>query len=358
MSFQSSSDYSYLNAKIHAKRSKFLSAKDYERIYSATNIEDVYRLISATNVVSDEFNQLILSGRRFATSEIDALLIKAFQDNYSKIVSQLPMYAQVFLRVYEKRFFIDALKVILKARHLGLEGEQIREYIVVPTGKFEVIIDQLLKIPTITSIIDQIPYPEYKKALQDALSDYEQFKSPLILELALLQTFYNKLWAASYALSLSDRRGVFDIVGTDVDLINTLAVVRGKLQGIDNDTLKKWLIQRNYRINQQMLETMRQMQSINQIESILASVSSYKELSQQIHEVFEEKEVSTDKLEQKFKFFLVQKANRLLSTPFQLGIFFSYMFLSQVEFANIRSIIIGKLGDLSVEDIKSNLIYF
>ena len=65
MSFQGSSDYSYLNAKIHAKRSKFLSAKDYERIYSATNLEDVYRLISATNVVSEEFNQLILSGRIF-----------------------------------------------------------------------------------------------------------------------------------------------------------------------------------------------------------------------------------------------------------------------------------------------------
>ena len=353
MSFQSSSDYSYLNAKIHAKRSKFLSAKDYERIYSATNIEDVYRLISSTNVVSDEFNQLILSGRNFTTSEVDALLIKTFQNNYSSLVHQLPMYAQVFLRVYEKRFFIDALKVIIKARHLGLEGEQIREYIVIPTGKYESLLDQLLKVPTVNSIIDQIPFPEYKKALQDALSDYEQYNSPLILELALLQTFYNKLWAASYALSLSDRRGVFDIVGTDVDLINTLAIVRGKLQGIETETLKKWLIQRNYRINQHVLENMAQIQSVNQIESILASISSYKELSQQIHEVFEEKEVSLDKLEQKFKLFLVQKSNRLLSTPFQLGIFFSYMHLAETEFSNLRSIIIGKLGGLSV-----SLVYF
>ena len=358
MSFQSSSDYSYLNAKIHAKRSKFLSAKDYERLYSALNMEDVYRLISATNVVSEEFNQLILSGRRFATSEVDALLIKTFQENYSSLVHQLPMYAQVFLRVYEKRFFIDALKVILKAKHLGLEGEQIREYIVIPTGKYEQLIDQLLKIPTINSIIDQLPFPEYKKALQDALSDYEQYKTPLILELSLLQTFYNKLWAASYALSLSDRRGCFDLIGTDVDLINTLAIVRGKQQGIDNDTLKKWLIQRTYRLSQQSLESMRNIQSLNQIEAILASVTSYKEVSQQIHELFEEKEFSADKLEHKFKLFLVQKANRLLSTPFQLGIFFSYMYLSQVEFANIRSIIIGKLGDLTIEEIKSNLIYF
>ncbi len=358
MSFQSSSDYSYLNAKIHAKRSKFLSAKDYERIYSAANMEDVYRLISSTNVVSEEFNQLIMSGRSFSTSEVDALLIKTFQNNYSSLVHQLPMYAQVFLRVYEKRFFIDALKVILKARHLGLEGEQIREYIVIPTGKYEAILDQLLKVPTVNSIIDQIPFPDYKKALQDALSDYEQYKSPLILELALLQTFYNKLWAASYALSLSDRRGVFDIVGTDVDLINTLAILRGKEQGIDNDVLKRWLIQRNYRINQQVLENMRQIQSLNQIESILASINSYKVLSQQIHEVFEDKEISLDKLEQKFKNFLVQKSNRSLSTPFQLGLFFGYMHLAQTEFSNLRSIIIGKLGGLSVDEIKNSLVYF
>lgn len=358
MSFQSSSDYSYLNAKIHAKRSKFLSAKDYERIYSASNIEDVYRLISATNVVSDEFNQLILSGRNFSTAEVDALLIKTFQKNYSSLVSQLPMYAQVFLRVYEKRFFIDALKVIIKARHLGIEGEQVREYIVIPTGKYELLLEQLLKINSINNIIDQIPFPEYKKALQDALSDYEQYQSPLILELALLQTFYNKLWAASYALSLSDRRGVFDIVGTDVDLINTLAIVRGKQQGIDNETLKRWLVSRSYRLSQQILENMRQIQNINQIESILASVSSYKELSQQIHEIFEEREVSVEKLEQKFKFFLVQKSNRLLSTPFQLGIFFSYIHLSMTEFSNIRAIIIGKLGGLSVDEIKNSIIYF
>ena len=358
MSFQGSSDYSYLNAKIHAKRSKFLSAKDYERIYSATNLEDVYRLISATNVVSEEFNHLILYGRNFSTGEVDALLIKTFQKNYSSLVSQLPMYAQVFLRVYEKRFFIDALKVIIKARHLRIEGEQIKEYIVIPSGKFESLLDQLLKINSIINIIDQIPFPDYKKALQDALTVYEQYNSPLILELALLQTFYNKLWAASYALSLTDRRGVFDIVGTDVDLINTLAIVRGKQQGIDNEILKRWLISRSYRLSQQTLENMRQIQNINQIESILASIPSYKELSQQIHEIFEEREVSIEKLEQKFKFFLVQKSNRLLSTPFQLGIFFSYIHLSQTEFANIRAIIIGKLGGLSIEDIKNSIIYF
>ena len=358
MSFQSSSDYSYLNAKIHAKRSRFLSAKDYERLYSASNIEDVYRLISATNVVSDEFNQLILSGRQFSTSEIDSLLIKTFQKNYSNLVHQLPMYAQVFLRVYEKRFFIDALKIILKARHLGIEGEQVREYIVIPTGKYEAVLDQLIKISSINNIIDQIPFPEYKKALQDALSDYEEYNSPLILELALFQTFFSKLWAASYALSLSDRRGVFDIVGTDVDLINTLAIIRGKQQGIDTDTLKRWLISRSYRLTQQTLENMRQVQNINQIESILSSITSYKELSQQIHEIFEEREVSIEKLEQKFKYFLVQKANRLLSTPFQLGIFFSYSHLAMTEFANIRAIIIGKLGGLSIDEIKDSIIYF
>ena len=358
MSFQGSSDYTYLNAKIHAKRSKFLSAKDYERIYTASNMEDVYRLISSTNIVSDEFNQLVLSGRSFATSEIDALLIKTIQNNYSSLVSQLPMYAQVFLRVYEKRFFIDALKVILKARHLGLDGEQIKEYIVIPSGKYESLIDQLLKVQSVNTIIEQIPFPDYKKSLQDALADYEQQNSPLILELALLQTFYNKVWAASYALSLSDRRGVFDIFGTDVDLINTLAIIRGKQQGIDTDVIKRWLIQRTYRLSQQNLENMRQVQNLSQIESILGSVTSYKELSQQIHEIFEDKEVSVEKLEQKFKLFLVQKANRLLSTPFQLGIFFSYIHLSQVEFSNIRSIIIGKLGNLTVEEIKRNLVYF
>ena len=358
MSFQSSSDYSYLNAKIHAKRSKFLSAKDYERIYSATNMEDVYRLISSTNVVSDEFNSLVLSGRNFSTAEVDALLIKTFQTNYSSLVHQLPMYAQVFLRVYEKRFFIEALKIILKAKHLGVPENQISEYIVIPSGNYEKIIDQLIKIPNVNGIIEQIPFPEYKKALQDALADYEQFKSPLILELAVFQTFYSKLWAASYALSLSDRRGVFDIVGTEVDLINTLAIIRGKLMNIDGDTLKRWLISRNYRLSQQNLESMRQMQNVSQVESILASVTSYKELSQQIHEVFEERDVSIEKLERKFKLYLVQKSNRLLATPFQLGIFFSYMHLSETEFSNLRAIIIGKLGGLSPDEIKNNIVYF
>lgn len=360
MSFQAVQDYSYLNAKIHGKKSKFLSAKDYENLYNSTSNEELFRLISKTNFASDELNQLLLSSGKISPTEIDRILIKEFQIGFAILGHQLPIHAQKFLKAYEKKFFLDALKLILKAKHFGMSNDEIKNLIVIPSAKYQEIIDQLIKFPKVSNIIEQIPFPDYKKALQDALSDYEQFNSPLILELAIFQTYYRKLWIARNSINLTDRNSVFGLVGTEVDLINILAIIRAKKAGMDSETIKKWLIHKNFRLSQQNIDNMINIGNISQIEPIIGSVNSYRELAQQIRIIFEAGDsLSIDRIERKFKEYLVHKAISTLSgAPFQLGIFFSYIHLAEVEFSNVRAIIIGKLAGLNSEDIKNSIIYF
>ena len=357
--FGNVADYSYLNAKVHAKKSKFLSAKDYERLYNASTSEDLYRLISTTNFASTDLNNLLLSGDVYSATDIDSIMIRDFQTNFAILSQQLPMHTVNFVRAFEKRFFVEALKLIIKAKHFEMEDDQISKLVVLPSAKYQKIADQLIKLQSVNNVIEQIPFPEYKKALQDAMPDYEQANSPLILEMAVFQVFYRKLWAASYTLNLQDRNGVFAIVGTEIDLTNVLAIIRAKKLNMDTELIKKWLISKNYLLSQQTVDNIRQVTNLNQIEPLLASVNSYKELSMQIRELFEGNDVSIDRLERKFKEFLVQRAVRSLSgNPFHLGIFFGYVHLAQVEFANVRAIIIGKMADLPSDEIKNAIFYF
>ena len=69
--------------------------------------------------------------------------------------------------------------------------------------------------------------------------------------------------------------------------------------------------------------------------------------------------MQVDLLERKSKEILVQNSVRSLSgNPFHLGIFFGYTSLAQVEFANVRAIIIGKMVDLPIDEIKNAIFYF
>jgi V/A-type H+-transporting ATPase subunit C len=359
MSLSNVQDYAYLNAKIHGKKSKFLSAKDYDRLYNAATSEDLYRLISSSNIVSDELSNLLLSNTDFSSREIDQILIKDFQTKISIISRQLPQYTRKFVMEYEKRFFVDALKIILKAKHFNMATQEIQNLIVVPSPKHAAMVDQLIKLQSVNSIIEQTPIPEYRIALQEALSDYELEKSPLIFEMALYKAYYKKLWMSNYTIRLSDRNSVFGIIGTEVDLINMLSIIRAKNLGMDPDLITKWLIPKNYKIPQQTIDAMKQVSSINQIDPIIRSIPLYRELAQQISEILESPDVPIEKLERKFKEFLIHKSIRMISSnPFQLGIFFGYMTLAQTEFSNIRAILIGKMAELSPEEIKDSIIYF
>jgi V/A-type H+-transporting ATPase subunit C len=359
VSLQAVMDYAYLNAKIRGKKSRFLSAGDYDRIYKSASPEELARVISGTDVATEELNHLLTGGREAVPDEIDRTLQKDFRFRYAMLVRQLPRYAQAFLKVYEKKFFVESLKIILKGKHLGVSTEEIKRLIVVPTEKYEKLIDQLVEMGSITQIVEQIPFADYKKGLQEAMSDYEQTKSPLILELALYKVFYSRVWSASYTLRLNDKRGVFSLLGSDVDLTNILAIARGKKQDIDSDTIRKWLIPKKYRITQQTIDALIQAGQLNQMGQILSSTQSLKDLALQTRDLFEKQDVSVDQFEMKIKEFLVQKAMRVLGgSPFQLGIFFSYLYLAQTEFSNIRAVIIGNLAGFDPEIIRKELIFF
>ena len=353
------SDYAYLNAKIHGKKSKFLSAKDYERLYNASSAEEMYRLISTASIASDELSNVLLSNAGFSARDIDQILIKDFQNRIGLMSRQLPQYTQTFIREYEKRYFLEALKILIKAKHFNMSEDEVEQLVVLPSKKYRLMFDQLLKLQTVNNIAEQVPVREYKVALQEALSDYEQQQDPLVLELALYSAYFKKLWSSSYTLKLSDKASVFGIIGTEVDLINVLAIIRAKKLGIEPDFIGKWLIKKTHKLPQHAIEAMKNVGSINQIEPILRSVSVYKELSQQVSSIFESSEISIEAIERKFKEHLVHKSIQMISAnPFQLGIFFGYLNLAQTEFTNIRAIIIGKMANLSGDDIKDSILYF
>ncbi|MHA2363425.1 MAG: V-type ATPase subunit [Candidatus Hodarchaeales archaeon] len=359
MSIQSVLDYSFINAKIRGKKSKFLSAGDYERFYKASSLEELARLLSGTGIGIEEINQIILGGNEqtISSQEVDRILSHHFYQDYTSI--PLPKYTNEFTQaVIKTKFFIEALKIIIRGKHLNLSKEEIQSFIVTPFDNEIHILDRLIDIPNIPQLVDDIPDSSIRSALQDALTDYDQTKSTLPLEMALYKAYYKKIWKVSSTIRKSDYEGVFSLFGTELDLINLLGILRSKKLKIDPDTTRKWLIPQKHRLSLQTLDNLIHAGQMSQVGQILIT-TTYRDLIQQARDIFESTDMPINEIENLIKKYLVHKAMRILNgSPFHLGIFFAYLQLAKTQFENIRAIIIGKLGKLTPEMIREELIFF
>jgi len=168
------SSYAFINAKIRGKKSRFLSAGDYERLYKAPSIEELARILSSSSMANEDLNHVLLSSDGLNSRKVDRLLSQQFIQETRQLSRVLPNYAQRFITAFFERIYFDALKLIIKSKDAGLTREQSLDLLIIPDYKDTVAMERMLDLPGIPQIIEAIPEPWIKISLQEALSDYDQ----------------------------------------------------------------------------------------------------------------------------------------------------------------------------------------
>ena len=343
-------NYAYFNVKVTAKKAQLLHFTDYDRLIKTSNIEEIARNLNNTSYGEIGLTQkLIDQNDRISSQEIDGLMTDDFQRHFIDLSKHLPRIAHKFAKKFSKRFYYDSLKVIIRSKHLHLEKNSYKAYVRSPNIEEMNTLNRLMDYTNLTQIIDVIPEWKIRKILQEAIPLYEQTNSSAILEQAINIGYYSEIWKEAASLGIQALPAL-RLIGTEIDLINIETILRSKIMGMERESIQRWLIPIKHRIGS--FDTFLSAKALD-IVNILFN-SNYREFANKVQEIVESgDELNLSLYENSMKQYLAHQAVKAFrGITFNLGIFYAYFILKRVEFENVRAIIIGKMANLSQDQIK------
>ncbi|MGQ9719982.1 MAG: V-type ATPase subunit [Candidatus Jordarchaeum sp.] len=354
MSFLSSGHYASINAKVRALKSRMLTIGDYEKLVQAADIDEAVRLLNATSYGE----VLARADLRFPldTIEVDRVLSEELNKTLDLVVSSSPYNVRSYLKPYQKKLYYDNLILVINAVHFKTPAQTVLQYLIPLSPKEMDEYKNLLNMQTVYQVIDLVKEPQTKQILQDTIPEYESIKSPIVFEAALERSVYKTLWNKIVTLNATDRRYAQKLIGTKIDLMNILIIMRAKTQRLQPQTIENLILPTFYRAENSIIDSIAA-RDIEEVLNILL-VSEYKYLAHMAKEAYGENK-STSAIEHAFEEYSTQLAYTLMvGDPFHIGVPIAFLDLKKNEIRNIKIILFGKVEKVEPRVIRDLLIIF
>ncbi len=349
-------EYSFINARIKARKGQLLNVADYERLLSSTLNEGLTYLQDFPRY-SNIFPNLDPESTNFALN-LEKSLDESLYNEIFTLIKDTPKKARKFIEFYLKKSYISSLKQIIRQIHTKeIESISIEDFfIATPEEKTELII--ISKIESIRELIQKLQTPWVIKAMKSAFIGYKQQESILLLENALDQAFYKQLWQFIIpTLNGRDRKVAQKIIGMEIDLLNMNMILRGKVLNLTPDEISNQLIPINYRFGSTLTLA-------GQASSFSAAVDRlqdtvYSDLIRAINRDYKDKKESIANMDQLQQEWFIQALLIMLAGyPFHIGTFLSYIIFRFKEIENLRIIFETKWKGIDLKFARELLIYF
>jgi V/A-type H+-transporting ATPase subunit C len=322
-------DYPYVNARVSAKGAKLLVRSDYENLLKMEPNEIARRLEEGE--YKKEINEL---GSHLNGVE---LVERALQMNAANTLVHLtemsPESLQKILEIYTRRYDIQSLKRILRAKKAG--DEEFKT--LTPGASYSVEELEELAEKDFDQIVDEIEF-EGTVNYQEYLEDVEELTE---IEKALDQAYLDEL------SNLADKTGSMKFSGfvkDEIEYENLRIILRLKKYGVeDKDIREKVFSHSSKSIVEELLDT----ESLEDAVEVLQDSDWKIDPSSDLEEIEHQLEVHR-----------LSKARTTLSSS-QLGIasIMAYIVAKMIEVKNLRTMVQAKAtGIQSNDEIKENLV--
>ena len=348
--------YSYINARIKARKGQLLSAADYERLLTSSLNEGLMYLQDSPRY-SDTFTNLDPTSSNF-TRNLENLLDESLYSEIITLIKDTPKKAREFIEFYLKKSYVNALKQVIRRIHMKeIEEISIEDFFVAtPEEKTELIV--ISKTESIEELIQKLQTPWVIQAMKSALTEYIHQESILLLENALDQAFYEQLWQGVIPkLDGRDKKVARKIIGMEIDLLNMNMILRGKVLNLSPQVISNQLIPINYRLGSTLAFAEQASSFSDAVDGLQDTV--YSDLIRAINRDYKEKGNSLANMEQLQQEWFIQALLILLAGyPFHIGTFLSYIIFRLREIENIRIIFETKWKGIELKFARELLIYF
>jgi len=324
--------YPYLlpNAKVRARKGRLFDEKQLSEIIEADDSKEIVNYLRGFPDYAQHLDSYSVE------KSLDVQLAETY-DLLSRIV---PENIRKAFAVLAKKSDIDNIKSLIAAKEANLSSERTLD-LLVPVGKLYDTAQQLVDTSTVEDIVAGLDGTEYASVLEDALSQYEETKMILPLESALDKYYLESLLSATNVPSDTNTVIMYSYIGSQVDVANLKLIIRGKVDGLNYESIAPYMISDGYQIKEWKLKDLMESENISGVINGLEGTDYSSILTEALPAFNETGSVSV--FENALNEYLTNYANSLSArNPLGIGPIIGYLTKKEKEIKNLKIIVRAK----------------
>ncbi len=338
-------EYGFINAKVRAMRSRFLTESAYRSLASTRDAKELAGQLGATRY-RDAFQSTDLQSAEAVEQALERFEIGELRE--------LEKFSQgdsrKMVRTLLERYDAEALKALLALWHAKMKPPDsfILESAVVPFP-----LDAILSAQQIGQIAQLLEGTPFHEALVQSAPAYEERQSLFPVELAIDRALFGRIWKAGMALNGRDRSIVRGLVGIEIDLKNLDWVSRFrnyyKLPFVE---IRELLLENGSRLT---AESLQKMSSEGRITDAYTRVTRGTGVAAPDLDASESR---LDVMERFLANILLSEAKRAFrGNPLSIGSLLGYFYCLRMETRNLKTLFAAKRYGLSAQQTEPLLIW-
>lgn len=334
----------YLVTRVHGLRTHLIEPRDIRILAKAKTLREISDSLLKTPYATEV--------GKLPTEELDAaaleqVFLRTLVERFFFLPKAAQGSMQDLLKQYCTRFEVENIKRIIRAKHGGQKREE-PKLIPLPREKTLVNFGALLEANSIDEVVSLLRETVYG-SLSEKLQPYRETNATIVLEAALNEIYFSKIWKMAERVS---GKGLRALVGEEMDLTNLLNTFSLKTRELNPSVIEDSLIHSAYSLPEAKLRSLIQSR-LEDAPSILTG--RYSKLASEAVSLL--KSGSSSSLETLFFKQLYEDASLALRTSsLDAGYVVAYLLLCECEAKNLISIAISKQLNLSEEEIEQGLL--
>jgi V/A-type H+/Na+-transporting ATPase subunit C len=342
-------EYGYINAKVRAMRSRFLTESAYRSLASARDSKELAGQLGATRY-KDAF-QSVLGGFQSAEA-VEQALERAEITELRAIEKFSQSDSKKMVQTLLERYDAEALKAVLRLWHAKMKPS---EPFPAETAAQPIPFDAVLAAQSIGQIGQLLEGTAFHESVIGSAAAYEEKKTLFPVELAIDRSLFSRIWEAGMALNGHDRTIVRGLVGIEIDLKNLDWISRFRnYYKVPFAEIGDMLLENGSRLN---AESLRKMASEGRMADAFTRVLRGTGVSApEADSAASQAQVGA--MERFLSHVLLSEANRAFrGNPLSIGSILGYFYCLRIETRNLRTLFTGKRYGLTAQQLEPLLIW-
>ena len=339
--------FAYVNARVRSMESRLLDEHKLNELIESAGMTEFIGLLEDT-----EYGPYISDASNDAMG-IEKALNTHLAHVYQTLSEISPSKSRKILKLFEKRFDVQNIKTLLRAKYVGLDAEETFK-LIIPLGTIpENKLRELCETKAIEEVVNGLEGTEYSKILSNELATYEQTGKLISFELALDKYILENLWK-SVGIEGTNEDIFKEFVGAIIDIENLKVILRGKADGLSSENILNYILNVEYELAPWKLKELAESESIEGVISSLEGTKYGTIISENLEEYDKTKSVYV--FEKALDKYLAKIGKNLsLRQPFGVGPVIGLITSKEQEIKNLKIIIKGKIEGLPSNQIRELL---
>ena len=346
----SKGNYSYVTARVKAKKSLLISKDNYPKLL-LMDLNEIGRFLGET--------QYKVEMTELATKYDGVNLIElGTSKNLARVFTDILEYSKGDLREMLERYLMRwdmwNIKTVLRGKYYGASAEDIQED-TVAAGKFsEEYVNFLISLETVEDVLKELRSKEGLVIPDEIVAEYNDTKTLAPLEDYLDRLYYDDVLECVKCRNKAER--LFkQFLRKEVDITNLLTLFKLKKEGLTPEKPEKYFIEGGEELDVKTLVGLIKAESMDQVVSELTKFSYYAGAKEALEEFKQTGSLSTVSLAMQRQ---LLRSSEKFSHIYPLSVLpiIDYMLRKKQEVDNIRIIARCKESDLAPDQIKKLLV--